>query len=77
MAEADHNPEGWQPVRFPDVTVQLSNEDGNVFAIIGRVSGALRRAGHPAEADAFAREAMAQPSYDAVLQLVMRTVETF
>jgi hypothetical protein len=60
---------------FPDVTVQLTGEDGNVFAVIGAVQRALRRSGYREEASAFAREAMAQSSYDEVLQLVMRTVE--
>jgi hypothetical protein len=63
-------------VAYPDVTIDLTNEDGNVFAIIGRVTKALKRAGLRAEAEAFAKEAMASESYDAVLQLVMRTVET-
>ena len=32
-------------VRFPDVTVQLSGEDGNAFFILGKVFKALCRAG--------------------------------
>ncbi len=60
---------------YPDVTVQLSGEDGNVFFIIGRVSQALRRAGHPEAANAFAEEAMKAESYDEVLRLCMRTVD--
>ena len=63
-------------IKYPDVDVQLSGEDGNVFSIIGRVSKALRTAGHDEAADAFANEAMDQASYDDVLQLVMRTVHT-
>jgi hypothetical protein len=35
--------------RFPDVTVQLSGEDGNAFTILGKVAHALRRAGATAE----------------------------
>ena len=31
--------------RYPGITVELSDQDGNAFAIIGRVAGALRRAG--------------------------------
>lgn len=31
--------------RFPDVTVQLTGQDGNAFLIVGRVSAALRNGG--------------------------------
>jgi hypothetical protein len=62
-------------VKFPDVEVKLLGEDGNVFAIIGRVNRALRRAGHPEAASEFTQEAMSQESYDHVLLLVQRTVE--
>ena len=40
-------PEEPQLPRHPDVQVQLSGEDGNAFAILGRTAGALRRAGVP------------------------------
>lgn len=63
-------------VKFPDVEVQLSGQDGNAFSIIGRVSQALKRAGHREGAEEFRQAAFAAESYDAVLQLVMRTVET-
>ena len=33
------------PVRFPNVTVRLTEEDGNAFAILSRVRIALKRAG--------------------------------
>lgn len=61
--------------RFPTVTVQLSGEDGNVFSIIGRISQALKRAGEVEGAAEFVKQAWEQESYDAVLQLAMRTVE--
>jgi hypothetical protein len=35
--------------KYPDVQVQLVGEDGNAFAIMGRVAGALKRAGVPKE----------------------------
>lgn len=60
--------------KYPDVEVQLSGEDGNAFFIIGRVGAALRRQHGRGAAEEFANEAFDQPSYDAVLQLVMRTV---
>ena len=30
-------------IKFPDLTVRLVGEDGNAFAIMGRVSSELRR----------------------------------
>ncbi len=36
------------------VSVRLTGEDGNVFAVIGRTARALRRAGFPDEAAAYA-----------------------
>jgi len=63
------------PPDFPFITVQLTGTDGNVFAIIAKVSTALRRAGYSDSANEFRVTAMACQSYDAVLQLVMETVE--
>ena len=31
--------------KYPEIEVQLVGQDGNAMSIIGRVSGALRRAG--------------------------------
>ena len=61
--------------KFPEVKVQLTGEDGNVFAVIGAVSKALRRAGKAQEANDFSKAAMSCGSYDEVLQLCMKTVE--
>lgn len=62
--------------KYPDVTVQLTGEDGNAFFIIGRVSQALRRAGvDNDEIEAFRKEAMSG-DYDNVLRTAMRWVET-
>ncbi len=57
-------------VKFPDVTVRLVGEDGNAFAIIGRVSKALRRAGHAEAVENFRKEATAG-DYDHLLQTAM------
>jgi hypothetical protein len=38
-------PEDPTQPRYPDIQVQLSGQDGNAFAILGRTAGALRRAG--------------------------------
>ncbi|HEX9872536.1 MAG TPA: hypothetical protein VGC99_28850 [Candidatus Tectomicrobia bacterium] len=61
--------------KYPDITVQLTDTDGNAFAVLGKVTQALRRAGVPeAERQAFTQEATAG-NYDALLQTVMRWVE--
>jgi hypothetical protein len=62
-------------VRFPNVTVQLTGEDGNAWSIMGRVAAALRRAGATkAEVDEYMSESMSG-DYDHLLQTAMRWVE--
>ncbi len=61
-------------VKYPDVQVQLTGEDGNAFAIIGNVAKAIRRGVGNAEATAFADEAMSQKSYTDLLVLCQNTV---
>ena len=46
-----------------------------MFAVIGKVSGALKRAGLDAEAREFTSKAFASESYDAVLRLCMQYAE--
>lgn len=61
--------------KHPEITVKLTGEDSNVFALIGSTTQAMRRAGvSPDEIDAFRDEALASDSYDQVLQTIMRTV---
>lgn len=61
-------------VRFPEVSVQLTGEDGNAFAILGKVQKALRRGGASSEAvDEFMAEAI-DGDYDHLLQTAMRWV---
>lgn len=61
--------------KYPNVAVELSGQDGNAFAIVGRVQRALRRAGVPgSEIDEFRTEAMAG-DYDHLLRTCMRWVE--
>lgn len=62
-------------VKFPDVHVKLTGGDGNVFSVIGSVTKALKRAGHPDAAQEFANRAMDCATYYEVLALAMRTVE--
>ncbi len=61
--------------KYLDITVRLLGEDGNAFAIMGRVTRAMRRAGLAAsEIDAFRKEAMSG-DYDRVLQTCMKWVK--
>lgn len=60
-----------------DIEVQVLGEDGNVFAIIGRVRKALWRAGENELAKEYTEKAMAAESYDKVLQLTIEYVEVF
>jgi hypothetical protein len=55
--------------------VQSTGEDGNVFSIIGRVSGALKGAGQAEQAKEFKDKAFASESYDEVLRLAMEYCE--
>jgi hypothetical protein len=56
-----------------NATVQLTGEDGNAFAILARVSRAIRRSNHPELAESFLQEATAG-DYDHLLVTCMRYV---
>ena len=56
-------------------TLQLSGTDGNVFAIIGKVSDALKRAGQADKAKEFTGRAFKAGSYEEVLQMVHEYVD--
>lgn len=58
---------------YTDAVVKLVGEDGNAFAILARVSRAIRRSNHPELADAFMREATSG-DYDHLLQTCLRYV---
>lgn len=59
-------------VKYPDVEVQLSKEDGNAFAIMGRCSRAARRAGlTEKQIDEFLDECKSG-NYDHLLQACMK-----
>lgn len=61
-------------VKYPDVHVQLTGENGNAFSIMGRVCSEMRRAKLPAsELDAYTAEAMSG-DYDHLLATTMRWV---
>ena len=61
--------------KYPNITVQLSGEDGNAILILGRISKALKNAGvDKSDVDAFYAEATSG-DYDALLQTAMRWVD--
>ncbi len=56
------------------VVVKLVGEDGNAFAILGRVSKALRRAGMPEKAEEYLARATAG-GYDHLLAVTLEYVQ--
>ena len=61
-------------VKYPKVTVQLSGEDGNAFAIMSAVRSALKRAGvEKSEVDKYVAESMSG-DYDNLIQTAMKWV---
>ena len=54
--------------------VRLTGEDGNAFAILGKVKKALRKAGMKEEASCFMEEATAG-DYNHLLRTAMKYVE--
>lgn len=61
-------------VKYPNVDVLLTGQNGNAFNIIGLVQKALRRAHVPdEEVEAFRTEAMSG-DYDHLIQTAMRWV---
>ena len=57
-----------------DIHVRLVGEDGNAFAILGRVSKALREGDRADLVDSYLTEARAG-DYDNLLQVTMQYVE--
>ena len=57
-----------------DVKVELTGEDGNAFHILGKVSKALKKAGHKDLAQEYLKEATAG-DYDHLLATTMQYVE--
>lgn len=61
--------------KYPDITVALTGQDGNAFAVLGRCREAAQKAGlSDDEIAAFMAEAMAG-DYDHLLQTAMRWFE--
>lgn len=61
-------------IKHPDVKVKLVGEDGNAYAIIGKVKQALERAGYQEDAKVFLKEAMSG-DYDNLLRTCMTYVD--
>lgn len=60
--------------KYPEVEVQLVGADGNAFAIMGRVMGALKKAGVPkAEIDEYYKQSTSG-DYDHLLRTAMEWV---
>ncbi len=62
-------------IRYPDIHVQLTGEDGNAYAIMGAVSAALRRAGVSSEEIQQYIEESTSGDYDHLLATAMRWVD--
>ena len=61
--------------KYPEITVELVGQDGNAFAIMGRVAQALRRNGvSREEIDQYRKESMSG-DYDNLLRTAMRWVD--
>lgn len=55
--------------KYPNISIDLSNQDGNAFAIIGACTLSLKRNGLRDEVEAFRKEATSG-DYDKVLRTV-------
>lgn len=60
--------------KHPDVVVNLVGEDGNAFAILGRVEKALRRAGIDVDERKEFQSEATSGDYDHLLRTVMEWV---
>ena len=61
-------------IKYPEIDVQLTGEDGNAFAVMGAVSKALKRNGvSPEEVDKYMKESMSG-DYDELLVTAMNWV---
>ena len=62
-------------IKFPDIHVRLSEEDGNAFFIIGRVTTAMKRGGIPAADISTYRDEAMGGDYDHLLSTIMTYCE--
>ena len=61
-------------IKYPEIEVQLTGEDGNAFAVMGAVRKALRRAGVSADEVAEYTKESTSGDYDNMLAVAMRWV---
>jgi hypothetical protein len=62
-------------IKYPEIEVQLTGHDGNAFAILGRMQGAMRQAGISRdEIEQFMSEATSG-DYNHLLRVCMEWVE--
>ena len=61
--------------KFPEIKVQLTGTDGNAFAIMGKVLGAMKRAKVPLEDIEACQDKMMSGDYDNLLRTAMEYVE--
>jgi len=59
-------------MKHPDITIPMVGEDGNAFAILGRVNREMRRAGLTAEERAEFTAEATSGDYDHLLATVMK-----
>lgn len=62
------------PVRYPNVRVQLTGEDGNAFFILGKMIKAMRRAGVSDEEIRLFQKEATEGDYDHLLATCMSWV---
>jgi hypothetical protein len=63
-------------IKYPQVKVALQGEEGNAFAILGRVRKAMKEAGvSNDEIESYLKEAMSG-NFDNLLQVTMKWVDT-
>lgn len=62
-------------VKHPDISVQLTGQDGNVFNLMGVVIKALRNNGSGDEVDDFISEVTSSKSYHEALAVMMQWVD--
>jgi len=61
-------------MRYPDITVNLSDGDGNAFMVLGKVRKALRRVGVDQKTIAEFTTEATSGDYDNLLQVCMKWV---
>lgn len=64
-------------VKYPQVEVTLTGQDGNAFMILGLVTKAMRRAGLSADDIKEYTDEATAGDYDHLLRTTMQTVQVF